>query len=63
MQAFISRYITSVGEERAVFLLSFDRVILLFLVEGVSSSSGCMGKAALIYCGTPCALDITLSVS
>ena len=26
---------------------------LLVMFEGVSSSSGCMGKVALFYCGTP----------
>ena len=30
-----------------------------FLVEGVSSSSGCLGKATLFDCGTPFAFHIT----
>ena len=43
--------ITSVGEERAN--LSAIVVIMLFLFGEVSSSSGCLGLAALFYCGTP----------
>ena len=35
-------------------------VILLFLFEGVSSSSGCLGKAALFYCDTPMAFHIAI---
>ena len=37
-----------------VFLLS------LFLFEGVFFSSGCLRKAALIYCDTPWAFHITI---
>ena len=32
-------------------------VILLFLVEGVSSSSECLGNAALFHCGSPSAFN------
>ena len=44
----------SVGEERSILLLFCYRIliILLFLIEGVSSSSG-LGNAASFYCGTP----------
>ena len=44
--------ITSVGEERA----NLSAVVYLWLCGfclGDSSSSGCLGWAALIYCGTP----------
>ena len=41
-----------------VFLPSFT-INLLFLIEGVSLSSGCLGKAALFYCDTPWAFNIT----
>ena len=37
-----------------VFLLSLSRF------EGVSSSSGCLKKATLFYCGTPWAFHITI---
>ena len=40
--------ITSVGEERASLLVS-----MWFLFGEVSSSSGCLGLAALFYCDTP----------
>ena len=33
---------------------------LSFLFGEVSSSSGCLGWAALFYCGTPCALHIII---
>ena len=39
--------ITSVGEERANWLLLFTCNYV------VSSSSGCLGWATLFYCGTP----------
>ena len=46
--------ITSVGEERANLS---DRLLLSicmwFLFRVVFSSSGCFGRAALFYCGTP----------
>ena len=35
-------------------------VILLILFEGVSSSSGCLRKAVLVYCGTPGAIHIII---
>ena len=35
-------------------------VILLLLFESLFSSSGCLGKAALFYCCTPCAFHITI---
>ena len=37
-------------------------VILLFLFEGVSSSSVCLRNAALFNCGTPKAFHITILV-
>ena len=37
-------------------------VIVWFLFGEVSSSSGCLGCAALFYCGTPCAFSIIMSV-
>ena len=43
---------TSVGEERAGCSAN------VYMFEGVSSSSGCLGKAALFYCGTPLAFHI-----
>ena len=47
--------ITSVGEERAI--LSVIVYLLLkcmwFLFGEIFSSSGCLGWAALFYCGTP----------
>ena len=33
---------------------------MLFLFEGVSSSSRCLGWAALFYCGTPSAFHIII---
>ena len=49
-----STLVTSVWEERElVSLLSIILVIMLLLLEGVSSSSVCLGKAALFYCCTP----------
>ena len=44
-----SRFITSVGEERAVFFFCHCLlVILLILLKGVSSSSGCFEKASYL---------------
>ena len=45
--------ITSVGEERELVCLLLLLVIMWFLFGEVSSSSGCLGWAALFYCGTP----------
>ena len=36
--------------------------ISLFLFQGVSSSSECLGMAALFHCGTPWAIHITFSL-
>ena len=47
--------ITSVEKERANLL-----VIMWFLFGEVFSSSGCLGWAALFYCGTPCAFHIII---
>ena len=44
-----SRLITSVGEDRTVYSAI---IYLYFLFEGVSSSLGCLGKAALFNCST-----------
>ena len=44
--------ITSVGEERA-FVCCCLPVNMWFLFGEVSSSSGCLGWATLLYCGTP----------
>ena len=52
--------ITSVGEERAKFVCYTLLVIMWFLFEEVSSSSGRLGWAALFYCGTPRALHIII---
>ena len=52
-----SESITSVGEERANFLLLFT-CIMWFMFGEVSSSSGCLGWATLFYCGTPWAFHI-----
>ena len=49
-----SGLITSVWEERAIFQLSITCNYVVS-VKGGSSSSWCLGKAELIYCGTPCA--------
>ena len=51
---------TSVGEERVVFFCYILLVILLFLFRGVTSTSGCLGKAASFYCGTPLAFNISI---
>ena len=53
--------ITSVGEERAIFFCYRLLVIMWLLYGGVSSSSRCLGWAALFYCGTPWAFQIILS--
>ena len=55
-----SESITSVGEERAIFFCYRLLVIMWFLFGGVSSSSWCLGWAALFYCGTPCAFHIII---
>ena len=47
--------ITSVGEERANL-----SAIVYFLFGEVSSSSWCLGWAALFYSGTPCAFQIII---
>ena len=44
--------ITSVGEKRLICLLLFTCNFVVFVGE-VSSSSGCLGRATLFYCGTP----------
>ena len=53
-----SRLITSVGEERAVFVYYRLLVFLLFLFEGVPLPLGALGKAALFNCGTPWTIHI-----
>ena len=46
--------ITSVGEERAPFFCYRLLVVIMwFMLGGASSSSLCLGKAALFHCGTP----------
>ena len=47
--------ITSVGEERANLsaVVYNVPVIMWFLFGEVSSSSGCLGWATLVYCCTP----------
>ena len=40
--------------------MSYFVVYYLHLFEGVSSSSGCLVKAALAYCGTPWAFYKTI---
>ena len=34
--------------------------VFLFLLEGVFSSSGCLGMAALFYCGSPWSFNIPI---
>ena len=51
--------VTSVGEERAIFCYRL-LVIMWFLFGEVSSSSWCLGWAALLYCCTPWAFHIII---
>ena len=37
-------------------------IIMLFLFEGVSSSSGCLGKVSLFYCGTLWTFHLTFAL-
>ena len=41
------------GKRELVCLLSFTCGYVVSLFGEVSSSSGCLGLAALFYCGTP----------
>ena len=52
--------ITSVGEEIAIFCYRL-LVIMWFLFGEVSSSSLCLGWAALFYCGISWAFQNTVS--
>ena len=45
--------ITSVGEDRAIICLLLFTCNYVVSVREVSSSSGCLGWAALFYCDTP----------
>ena len=51
---------SSVGEDRANLSAIVYFVIMWFLFGEVSSSSGCLGWAALLYCGTPRAFHIVI---
>ena len=52
--------ITSVREERANLSAKILLVIMWFLFGVVSSSSGCLGWAALFHCGTPCSFHMII---
>ena len=53
--------ITSLGEERANLVL-FVRLFDLCLLDlSVSSSSWCLGRAAVYDCGTPCTFLLPFS--
>ena len=45
-------------ERELFFQLSITRNVVIF-VQVVFSSSWCLGKVALLYCGTPCGFRIT----
>ena len=46
--------INYLGRGRESFFISYRLLVIMwFLFEEVSSSSGCLGWAALFYCGTP----------
>ena len=47
------------GKRELICLLCLP-VIMWFLFGEVSSSSGCMGWATLLYCGTPWAFNIII---
>ena len=56
-----SGLITSVGEEKAIFLLSFTCNYVFFVRGGGRSSySWCLGYAAIFYYGTPWAFHIII---
>ena len=46
--------ITSVGKEKAIFMLSFTRKYVVSVTRGFLFP-WCLGKDTLFYCGTPCA--------
>ena len=48
-----SRLITSVVHERTVFFLPSITLTFVVSIRRTSSSSGCLGNAALFYCDTP----------
>ena len=56
-----SRIMIRLGKRELFFLLSVTIVILLFLIEGVSSSSGCLGKAVSFYRSNSWAFNISFS--
>ena len=51
--------ITSIREERASLFVCYRLLVIMWFLFGeVSSSSWCLGWAALFNCGTPCAFHI-----
>ena len=53
----LSSLITSVGQKRAVFC--YQLLVPVASVRISSFSFGCLGKAALFYCGTSLAFHLT----
>ena len=50
------------GKRELGFLLSITRFVVVS-VRRSSSSSGCLGKAALVYCAIPLAFHVKISYS
>ena len=53
------RLITSVGEKSCLFLLSISPILIVSIRRSFSSS-GCLEKATLFYCGTPWVFHTTI---